>query len=218
MRRGLLLTCAFALAVPAATAAPPKPAFHVTIHATLDGAYDYATQSDCTTHETRHVVVRNAKPLTLTAYQLGDAKNFFFDLTATETRSVTAVPSGCTSATSASSACGTVTYTIPSIGTGVGFTNRTSTKFNFFYTRIGSDPYAGKCGPGVEPTPGSKVPSWIDNFPPGGLPRTHPTVDRAKLTAHKRFVVQWSEDGESQAGTYHQQVAISWQVTLVPVT
>jgi hypothetical protein len=207
----------FALAVPAATAAPPKPAFHVTIHALLDAQHDYATQSGCTTHEVRHVVVQNAKPLTLTAYKLGDAKNFFFDLVATEARSVTPVPTGCAGAPDAS-ACGTVTYTIPSIGTGVGFTNRTSTNFNFFYTRIGSDPYAGKCGPGVEPTPGSKVPSWIDNFPPGGLPRTHPTVDRAQLTAHKRFVVQWSEAGEVQNGNEHEQLAASWQVTLVPVT
>ena len=240
MRRVWLLTCVFALAVPAATAAPPKPdAFHVTIHATMDAQYDFANQNGCTTNETRHVVVRNEKPLTLTAHQLGKAQNFLFTLVATEQRSVTytaTLPNGCTGHEGATNACGTVKYQIGSVGTGVGFTNRTSNKFWLFYTRIGTDPYQGACGPGVAAAPGSKVPVWTDNFPPGGLPGTwgpipgsakygvipggslQTTVDRANLGAHKRFAVQWSEAGESQNGSEHEQLAASWQVTLVPAS
>jgi hypothetical protein len=214
----------FALVVPAATAAPPaQPAFHITIRATVDEGVTSPFGSGCTENLTRHVEIENAKPLTLTAKQLGNAANYLFELVATETRTDT-YTSGCSNR-GETSTCGTVSYKIGSIGTGVGFLNRKTDQFLVFYTRLSTDPYQGRCGVrfwGVSETPGSTGKVWGDSFPPQ-FARHAPwgtAVDRARLTAHKRFVVQWSAAGQvalDSYGTVDDQRG-SWQVTLVPVT
>jgi len=218
----LLLSCVLALAVPAATAAPPPPtAFHVTIQATLDIQADYPRAGgSCSEHLSRHVEVRNAKPLTLTATQLGKAKNDLFELVATETRADT-YTAGCDEG--GTSTCGTVSYKIGSVGTGVGFLNRATDRFVFFYTRISTDPYQGQCGAhlwGAEEAPGSTGKVWIDNFPPTTLGRPQgATVARDHLTANRRFVVNWSATDHVALGSplpVQADRSVSWQVTLVP--
>jgi hypothetical protein len=232
--RGIALALALGLAASAAgAAAAPKPAFRVTIQATMDVQAAIARGTGCTENVTRHVEIRNAKPLTLTADQLGKTKNGLFELVATETRS-DAYSSGCADQLPTST-CGTVTYKIGSIGTAVGFLNRKTAKFVLFYTRISTDPYQGQCGArlagvGPEPgaAPGTTVTAWNDAFPPTGLnpagpsgspPVPDPLVDRAKLLAGKPFTVRWSSSGPYQHpyDPVQEQLASTWQVTLVPV-
>jgi len=203
--------------------APQTPRFKVTIGATMDFTYNtYPLMGPgCGEQEARHVVIRNAKPLTLTATQLGKAQNGLFDLDATETKTLAfrETPGKCEWVfTPHVSTCGTISYTINSIGTGLGFLNRTSDQFTFFYTQIGPDPYRQGCeADGVAHPPANTT----DDYPPGKYPGepgedgSHVSVDRAKLTAGKPFVVHWSYSGVWYQGSLHE--AASWKITLIPV-
>lgn len=227
VRRIGLVVCVFALAVPPATAATPKPpAFRVTIQATEDEVRNFIDVG-CTERVTRHLDIKNATPLTLTASQLGHAKSNLFALVATETRSIAFTLSGphaCDNAPNGaqSGACGTVTYAIPSAGTGVGFLNSKTDDFGFGYTRIGADPYHGTCGL-IE----GRGSASQDHYPASGVGvvTNAAAVNRNKLTARKRFVVTYSGSGQFSDGTQANgspqplsQVAVSWQVTLVPTS
>jgi hypothetical protein len=227
LRRVGLVVCVFALAVPAATAGTPKPpAFHVTIQATMDEVRNFIDVG-CTERVTRHLDIKNAAPVTLTASQLGHAKSNLFALVATETRSIAfslSGPHACDNAPNGaqSGACGTVTYTIDSAGTGVGFLNSRTDEFGFGYTRIGTDPYLGKCGL-IE----GRGSASQDHYPASGVGvvANSVVVNRNKLTAHKRFVVTYSGSGQWSDGTQANgspqplsQVTVSWQVTLVPIS
>jgi hypothetical protein len=228
MGRLSVLVCIFALAAPAATAnATPKPqAFRVMIHATEDEVRNFIDVG-CTEQVTRHLDIKNATPLTLTASQLGHAKSNLFALVATETRSIdltAAAPDACDNAPigTQSVACGTVTYTIASAGTGVGFLNSTTNKFGFGFTRIGTDPYHATCGL-IE----GRGSTSQDHFPASGVAVVADTtiVNRDKLAAGKRFVVTYTGTGEWSDGRQANgspqplsRVAVSWQVTLVPTS
>jgi hypothetical protein len=222
------VVCVLALAAPAATAgATPKPrAFHVTIHATEDEVRNFVDVG-CTERVTRHLDIKNATPLTLTASQLGHAKANLFALVATETRSIdltAATPGACGNAPpgTQSGNCGTVTYSIASAGTGVGFLNTTSDEFGFGFTRIGTDPYHATCGL-IE----GRGSASQDHYPASGVAvvTDATAVNRNKLTAGQRFAVTYSGSGQwadgRQANGSPQppsQVTVSWRVTLVPTS
>ena len=230
MRKVWLILGALALALPAATAAaPPKPpVFNVTIRATMDETRNWEDDvQGCLESVTRHIEIENAKPFTLSASQLGHAKGNLFALVATETRSITFTASKANACVGwpnggQSADCGTVTDSIPASGTGLGFLSLKTDKFGFGYTRIGTDPYHGNCG--LIANPGQTT--IIDHYPAGlGLPTlTTVAVNRTKLTTHKAFAVtysgsgQWSDGGLSNGSPQPpSQVAVSWQVKLVPV-
>ena len=228
--RASLVLFAFGLALPASTiAAPQTPRFNVTIRATI--AETITSGDTCTLSVNRHVSIRNSAPLTLTSTQLEQATNGLFALEATESRSASlpAIPN--TAACSPPppvAVCGTVTYTIPPIGTGVGFEGHNPVlgpkgrnRFAFFYTYIGRDPYSGRCGDRARATGRS----WVDEFPQGLAPQdSFPVVSPAKLHAGKAFSVHGSQTYQSppkDCGTppcaiYDVRSVFSWQVTLVP--
>jgi hypothetical protein len=221
---------AFALIVPASTvAAPQTPRFTVTIRATIRETI--TSGENCTLSVTRRVSVRNSAPLTLTATQLEKAQNGLFALEATESRSASlpAIPNtpACSPAPPAA-VCGTVTYTIPRIGTAVGFLGQNPvlgsqgrSRFAFYYTYIGRDPYSGRCGDRGQ----ASGRGWVDEFPQGLAPQdSFPVVSPAKLHAGKAFAVHGSQTYQSppnDCGTppcaiYDVRSVFSWQVTLDP--
>lgn len=243
-KTGLLLTCALAvaLAVPVATATAakprpaPAPAFRVTIHGTM-GEHDlYALAGDASCpwsargDATRQLEIRNAAPLTMTAAQLGDARNGVFELLVTETRTAShsdaefLCPGAGPDVSDPTTTCGTVTYKVGSIGTGVGFSNSRSSTFWLFYTRISTDLYAGGCAShvwGIAPTPGSSGKVWIDGFPPDpDHIHNGTTIDRSRLLAHKKFTVSWRDSTQTGPDAYGdvETQSASWQVTLDPVS
>jgi hypothetical protein len=204
-----------------AALASPGPSYNVVIHATLDMNVHRSHGGSCFEDATRHVVITNAKPLTLTAAKLGRAQNFLFQLAATESRT-DAYSGDCTGATVyPTTGCGTVSYRIGSAGTGVGFVGRTSSVFELFYTRISTDPYNGACAPsiwGVAPTPGSSGKVWVDDYPPSPSGGFGPTVARAKLAAGKPFTVNWSTSGGDAPDFYGDTDSwtVAWHVALTP--
>lgn len=221
-RLGAIAFVLAAVAAPAAlAAAPPGPSYRVVIHATLDETAHRGLGGTCGEDATRHVVITNEKPLTLSASRLAKAQNSLFELAATESRT-DAYSGDCTGLTlDPTSGCGTVQYTIGSVGTGVGFLSRRSSVFTLFYTRISTDPYAGTCAAGVwgtAPTPGSSGKVWVSDFPPSHSGGLGPTVDRSKLAAGKRFVVDWSTSAASPADYYGDTDSwtVTWRVSLAP--
>ena len=224
-----------ALLTPASiVAASSQPTYNVTIQATVSETIHTAQSCNWNLDETRHLIIQNAAPLRLTAAQLGKAKNGLFALVVKETRSaqLTLFPLGPNETLGpacrqpSSQACGTLTYKVPAIGTGVGFLPRTD-KFTFYYTYIGPDPYQGGCGEGVVTTAtssGGKEKAWIDGFPQGTAELPTVTASAHKLQASKAFAVSGSTTYQSPpnlCGTPPCAVedvhsVFEWRVTLVP--
>jgi hypothetical protein len=221
-----LFVLAAALALVAASPANAKtrdPAYAVTITATFDtqrSGLDGGSAAGCTwsaPYQVHDVITyRNAAPLVLRASQLAATQNGLFELQAHETLTATygqgteqSCPNGAVPYPD-TSGCGLADYKVGSNGTAVGLLNREDRKFTLYFTRIGPDPYGGRCRFSTsEQTPGSAAPVRITNFPPHGRPYWA-SVSRVDLFSGTPRVVSWSDHGAIANTDYD----VSWTVKL----
>lgn len=179
------------------------------------------------------MTLRTVKPFTRQLSKLV-ADNGAFELAAQETRTVTPEsrracgPDERGFSAVDTSGCGTASYKVGSVGTAAGYMSNRSDRFRVYFSRIGPDPYGGRCFAVGEWVVGAVAGSAGrvsgESYPPPRVwgQRGRPSwveLDRSVLRSAKRYVVRWS-DGAASPDDYHardRRDDASWTVTLVRV-
>ncbi|HET8893869.1 MAG TPA: hypothetical protein VFM96_07225 [Gaiellaceae bacterium] len=238
MRATTVVVIAALTSAAAVHAATPKqdPAYRVSITGSLTETDTVnASSSGCAPAEAmRTISFHNAAPLVQRASQLAYARNGVFELQATEHRSVTLGYGQGLQCNDDDVGCGTVTYTIGSVGTGVGVLNGKEGRFTLFFTSIKPDPFGGKCS-GLnhawrpEGTPGSSGAVSIVNFPPPAIwaipPHPFQSLDRPywrpltriDLYSGKQRMIAFTDNGTEPPSSRGATHTMTWTVQLTPV-